>query len=607
LRFEGISVNAIGLLTTRMPDGSPGFSLVVIVTASGFTPVQLGLGFTLNGVGGLLGINRTVAIDVLRAGIRNRTLDAVLFSKDDPVPRAPQIVSTLRSVFPPAQGRFVFGPMALVGWGTPTVLALELAVVLELPSPLRLILLGRLRALLPVFDERVARVKLNMDVVGVIEFDLREASLDATLYDSSISGFAVTGDMALRASWGEKPGFVLAVGGLHPRFQPPAGFPALRRLTIALATRNTPRLRLEAYLALTSNAVQLGARLELYVEAGGFSLAGMVSFDTLIPFAPFSFEVDIAGSMTLKRGSTTLMVVQVRLSLSGPTPWHARGHATFEFLFVKVTVSFEATFGEPRPVGAPAPVAIWPLLRAALVDARNWGAELPAADSAMATLRGVHPPAGSILAHPLARTSVRQRVVPLEREISRFANAAPADFRRFSVETVLVGGATRSHESIYESFSPAAFTQMSDEERLRAPGDDRMPAGARIADATPKAGPERSVPLQYKTIVLGAPAPAAAYVPTSAAVTRIAETGAAGMAQLRRTGRQRFAADAGPPIRVVDPRFAVVSRDRLTPIAGAPVTDGSFSSAREAAAAFARANPRLAENVQVVRREEVFV
>ena len=54
LQFEGIAVRAIGLLTTHLPDGTPGFSLLVIVSAE-FPPVQLGLGFMLVGVGGLLG------------------------------------------------------------------------------------------------------------------------------------------------------------------------------------------------------------------------------------------------------------------------------------------------------------------------------------------------------------------------------------------------------------------------------------------------------------------------------------------------------------------------------------------------------------------------
>ena len=51
-----------------MPDGSDGFSLVIIVTAEFGSGLQLGFGFTLLGVGGLLGLNRTVNADALLAG-----------------------------------------------------------------------------------------------------------------------------------------------------------------------------------------------------------------------------------------------------------------------------------------------------------------------------------------------------------------------------------------------------------------------------------------------------------------------------------------------------------------------------------------------------------
>ena len=99
---EKISVKAIGLLTTRMPDGGKGYSLVVIIFAEGFTPIQLGFGFALTGIGGLLAINRTFDEDGLRAGLKNHTLDSVMFPKD-PIRNAPQILSNLNQVFPAGQ------------------------------------------------------------------------------------------------------------------------------------------------------------------------------------------------------------------------------------------------------------------------------------------------------------------------------------------------------------------------------------------------------------------------------------------------------------------------------------------------------------------------
>src|SRR5262249_54910187 len=93
-------------------------------------------------------------------------------------------------------------------------------------------------------DERAALVQVRMDAVGVIDFNQGKVSLDATLYDSRILEFTLTGDMALRASWGTQPGFILAIGGWeHPFLSPPAlasldwralEFIAGRRLATAL-------------------------------------------------------------------------------------------------------------------------------------------------------------------------------------------------------------------------------------------------------------------------------------------------------------------------------------------------------------------------------------
>ena len=53
LDFVGLfSVKAIAIINTKMPDGSPGYSLLILITAE-FQPIQLSFGFTLNGVGGL--------------------------------------------------------------------------------------------------------------------------------------------------------------------------------------------------------------------------------------------------------------------------------------------------------------------------------------------------------------------------------------------------------------------------------------------------------------------------------------------------------------------------------------------------------------------------
>ena len=59
--------------------------------------------------------------------------------------------------------------------------------------------------------------------------------------------------MAMRLVWKGDASFALAVGGLHPKFALPAGFPRLDRIALALTTGDNPQLICQAYFAITSN------------------------------------------------------------------------------------------------------------------------------------------------------------------------------------------------------------------------------------------------------------------------------------------------------------------------------------------------------------------
>ncbi len=179
----GITVKALGLIATRLPNGAKGFSFVVMITAEGFKPIPLGLGFTLTGIGGLLAINRTCNEEFLREGIKNQTLDHLLFPKD-PVRNAAQIFGTLNNAFPPKDGSYLFGPVVQICWGTPPILTMDLGVVLELGHRKRVVILGRVSAVMP--SEKHALLRLQMNALGVIDFDRRSVSLDAVLYDSRL-------------------------------------------------------------------------------------------------------------------------------------------------------------------------------------------------------------------------------------------------------------------------------------------------------------------------------------------------------------------------------------------------------------------------------------
>ena len=492
-----VQIKAVGLIATRQPDGSPGFSMVLVLTGE-FPPIQLGFGFTLTGVGGVVAVNRAVAVETLRTGLRNHTLDSILFPPD-PIRNAPRIISDLRSVFPPAAGRYAFGPMVKVGWGTPTLITATLGVVLEVPDPVRLVVVGQLHAALP--SQAAPLVRLNIDVLGVVDFAGKRFALDGSLYDSTILVYALSGDMAARVDWGDMPSFALSHGGLHPRFQPPPGFPQLRRLTLSLGNGDNPRLSTESYMAVTSNSVQFGARVELYASSHGFGLHGYLGFDVLVIVSPFSFEAGMEAGVELLRGSTVLMSIHLELTLSGPTPWRARGKASFKVLFVSISVGFDISWGDDRKIELPASDARGPL-RAALADPRNWSAALPPGAEHVASL-GPGPDAGdSAIVHPLGQLSVRQRVAPLGLTITRFGSGPPLHWNRFEVTAVRLGGQAVDHPAVQDRFARGQYFQLSDDEQLSRSAFEPMDAGVLVGGAGERAGHRSALEVHYETNIV---------------------------------------------------------------------------------------------------------
>lgn len=111
LRLGPVEVKAVGLLTLE-----PSFALVVVMSIEFFPAIDLSFGFTLNAVGGVVGIEHRLDADALRAGISTGALDHIMFPAD-PVAAAPAILSTLEQVFPFDHGSLVIGPMIELGWG----------------------------------------------------------------------------------------------------------------------------------------------------------------------------------------------------------------------------------------------------------------------------------------------------------------------------------------------------------------------------------------------------------------------------------------------------------------------------------------------------------
>ncbi|MFW9994093.1 MAG: DUF6603 domain-containing protein, partial [Candidatus Odinarchaeota archaeon] len=499
LNFQKIGLVAIGLITTRMPDGSKGFSMLLSINVTFDPAITLPYNFYLHGVGGLIGINRTMKIDVIRQGLKTGILDSILFPQD-PIQNASRIISDLRAVFPPAEGRYVIAPMVMLSWSK--IVFADLGLFIELPSPVKIVLLGQLYTQLPSKED--PKVEIHLDVLGVLDLDKKMLSFDAALYDSRITKFTLSGEAAFRLSWGTKPSFALSIGGWHPKFKDlPPGFPKLKRLTLSLGSGNNPRINLESYLALTSATFQTGAKLEVYAKKAGFKVQGYLGFDTLIIFSPFSFDADFGGGVSVKKGSKTLMSVDLDLSLSGPNPWHAKGKAKFKILFVKVKVRIDATWGNRNKAQLP-PVDPWPELETELNDPRNWSGALPPGARMAVSLREQEENTGGVIVHPRGVLEIRQKVVPLGIKLSKFRNAIPPEnSNKFEIAYAsIAGGEELNRSPVEDYFARASYEDMSNSEKLSTPSFEEMESGAAIGSSAIDYSSPISYDLEYETEVI---------------------------------------------------------------------------------------------------------
>jgi hypothetical protein len=621
----GINVTGLGLIATRLPEGAKGYSLLIIIAVEDFKPIPLGLGFNLTGIGGLLAINRTFAEEVLRSGLKNHTLDSVLFPQD-PIRNAPQILSNLNKVFPPANDHHLFGPMAQIAWGTPALITADLAIVLEFGARLRLLILAQIVAILPKPENDL--VHLQIDGVGVLDFDQGTAALDATLYDSRLlKKFAMTGDMAMRLNWEGSPNFALAIGGLHPAYNPPPAFPKLERIAINLTAGDNPRFRCEAYFGLTSNTVQFGAHAELYASAAGFSIQGETGFDVLIQLDPFHFLADFYAQMQLKRGSTNLFKVRVEGALEGPRPLHIKAKATFEIFWMDISIRVDRTLVEGEKPPPPEPIDVLPRLKEALGNPGNWVAQLPAGQRQMVTLRAKPGAPSDVLLHPLGVLTIKQSVVPLDMDISRFGQAAPAGARRFTISSVSLGsnGENQTAQPIKDFFAPAQFFEMSDDEKLSRPSFEPMEAGVRfVSDAivftTDTSDWLEAKAIEFETWILDKGTNVAEsadeenaqgvklfYQLSPTLLGKQASFGAAGNSELRRTGKAKYRTTIAKH-RIAKEGWTIVKTDDLTvqPVAGVEAgKPASYSEAAQALRKMKQEAPAQAGRLKILRPSEL--
>lgn len=162
----------------------------------------------------------------------------------------------------------------------------------------------------------------------------------------------LTGGFALYA-WFDGPykwQMAFTIGGYHPRFKRPDHFPIVPRVGINWQVSPQLFIKGEAYLALTTSCVMIGARLEAAFHATRVSIWFTAHLDVLVNWRPLYYEVDIGVSL---RAEITFALFTLKLALGvtlrmwGPP---VGGLVTLEVTVITIPIPFGEKPQGPKAV-----------------------------------------------------------------------------------------------------------------------------------------------------------------------------------------------------------------------------------------------------------------
>lgn len=498
LEFESLGFSAFAILNTRLPNGVDGFSLAASIFGEFNLP--LGYGFFLTGLGGMIGVNRTIDTNAMRDVLFDGRFNNLLFPAD-PIQNAAAILQDMAAIMPPMQGQNLVGPIARLDWGQPVIVEITLGVIIEVGNHARLLIVGSLGSNLPTKD--TALVSLNLPFFGEIDFAAGTISFDATLQNSRVLTWTISGDGAVRTGWAPRLDHIASIGGLHPNYPRPANLPDLRRLSINFGTNN-PKITLSAYAAATLNTLQFGARADLYAKGpkiwlvGRVAAEGNVYLDALIYRNPFGFDAKLGGSLTLLVDGDVVAGLGFDLRLQGPNTYKIDGKVWITVFGIDVDFGIHHTWGDPQS------------LPDAVVDAvqflRTTIADSPILEPVAATGRA----SGTALASrddtatvidPAGGARLIQRGVPLDIALAKIGEAQVVGARTLGVK-VFAGPDELSLAPAKEEFVRGHFVEITEAERLRAPEFERYKAGFELSPDALLIDPAKAIIEDYVYEVL---------------------------------------------------------------------------------------------------------
>jgi hypothetical protein len=148
--------------------------------------------------------------------------------------------------------------------------------------------------------------------------------------------------------------FVLSIGGYHPNFSPPAGYPIVPRVAANWRVNDELTIKGGFYFALTPNAIMAGGTLQANYESGKFKAWFDARVDFLLLWEPFYYEahskLSLGVSYTIDNWLMTKTItcqVGVDLTLQGP-PFG--GKAVVDLYVCSFTLNFGTPDKAPKPL-----------------------------------------------------------------------------------------------------------------------------------------------------------------------------------------------------------------------------------------------------------------
>jgi hypothetical protein len=288
LKVGEIRITAIAMLVTDP------FSFVTLLAIHFAPAIELSFGFTLNGLGGLVALNRRIATDELQ-GIRDGTAATLLFPKSRSARR--DHPDKVRAVFPPQEGSFAVRP------------SLSSAVhrlVLSLPSsgscsvcPIQDYPAWRLQVGVPS-----ALVDENCDrrfACGDLQRNSRRNRSSSSSAEQLKAGeMPLSGDLGLSFVGRAARTLRSPPAAAFPRFPAPSELASMRRIRINQSPAKWLEIYVDAYFAITANSIQLGGGYHLHADVGVAEGAAWITVDALFKWAPrFYFEVQIDAGFAI--------------------------------------------------------------------------------------------------------------------------------------------------------------------------------------------------------------------------------------------------------------------------------------------------------------------